>query len=120
MSWEPDQLRALNSARGRIVARAGKVLYEHSGRVDHSDCMLQLTMENGATILLSSGSDGESLGMSDTPWVDPFAEPLSNENREFVHISGKWTFFDESTQEDMAKLVGATLHAARPIRDKTG
>lgn len=117
MAWQQDQSRVLELVIGHTVARVGQILYEYNGVTNHSDCMLQLTMENGATILLSGGSDGASLRVSDEPWIDYFAEPLSEENREFVRTSGKWTCFDVSGQEHMAKLVGATLHAARPICD---
>ncbi len=117
---QPDRARVLVSAGGQTVAAVGQILYEHNGVINQSDCMLQLTMEDGSTILLSGGGDGASLRVDDKPWIDPFAGPLSEENHEFVRTSGKWTFFDVSAHEGMATLVGARLHAARPIRDETG
>lgn len=117
--WQPDQARVLESAKGQTVAAVGQILYAHNGVVNYSDCMLQLTMEDSSIVLLSGGSDGASLRVNDKLWIDPFSEPLSKENQAFVCTSGKWTFFDMSAQEGMAALVGARLHAARPIRDET-
>ena len=42
-------------------------------------------------------------------WTDPFAEPLSPENRDFVARSGKWKAFDVSHESNFGRLIGQRL-----------
>lgn len=58
---------------------------------------------------------GEALRISDTAWVDPFAEPLEETNRQYVRDVGKWTAFDVSNDEPYAPLHGSTVTALEPI-----
>jgi len=53
-------------------------------------------------------------------WVDPFREPLSEENRAYVESHGKWTAFDTSATPEMAPLVEQIVRRVLPIRDQAG
>ncbi len=115
MTQLPSQLAVLEAVVGQTVAAIGLIQYVYQDVVDDSDCFLQLTMKTGSVVLLSTGQGGELVRVDDKPWEDPFAEPLDDVNREYVRTSGKWPFFDVSTRDDMAPLIGEALHEIRPI-----
>ncbi len=92
------------------IVRVRRINYVRPGGArDVSEGPVEVALDNGAVFRLESGSDGESLRFAIGEWVDPFAEPLSPENREFVARSGKWTAFDVSGDQNIAKLFGARL-----------
>ncbi len=47
--------------------------------------------------------------MSFDTWADPFAEPLSHENAEFVRKAGKWTAFDLGAEPPYQELIGRVV-----------
>jgi hypothetical protein len=53
-------------------------------------------------------------------WEDPFAEPLSDENRDFVEKSGKWTAFDVSAEGAFATFIGDVLDTVEPVLAGSG
>jgi hypothetical protein len=69
---------------------------------------------------LDAGPDGESLAIRRSRWKDPFAEPLSLENRAFVERSGKWTAFDVSNDPLYRELVGQAVSSVEPLLTQTG
>jgi hypothetical protein len=76
---------------------------------------IELTFSDGSTVLFDVGTDGEALRLGETPWRDPFKEPLSPENRTFVDKSGKWTPFDVSGQPPYHALVGQSVLDVRLV-----
>jgi hypothetical protein len=76
---------------------------------------IELTFSDSSTALFDVGPDGEALRFEEARWRDPFTEPLSSENREFVERSGKWTAFDVSGQPPYAALVGQAVLDVQPI-----
>jgi hypothetical protein len=91
-----------------IVSRVRRINYvQPDGSRNASEGPIEFTLDDGGAVLrLESGADGESLRFRTGEWVDPFAEPLSPENREFVARSGKWTAFDVSADEDYRGVIG--------------
>ena len=55
-----------------------------------------------------------------TAWEDPFAGPLSAENRAFVEQSGKWAAFDVSAVGAFATFIGDVLASAEPVLGESG
>lgn len=70
---------------------------------------LEIELEGGLVIRFESGSDGESIRFRVGAWVDPFAGPLSEENRQFIKEAGKWSVFDLSDSEAYRLLVGKCI-----------
>jgi hypothetical protein len=70
---------------------------------------LEIVVESGATYNLDSGSDGESLAISLDAWRDPFAEPLSDENRLFIAESGRWIARVIAAEDVLGHLIGARV-----------
>lgn len=66
-------------------------------------------------MLLGNAADGETLRVQMEAWEDPFAGPLSDENRDFVEKSGKWTAFDVSAEGVFAMFIGDVLDTVEPV-----
>ena len=92
------------------VARVRCVNYvSPGGSRDANEGPVEVSLDNGVVFRLESGSDGESLRFAIGKWVDPFIEPLSPENREFVARSGKWTAFDVSGDQNFGRFIGQRI-----------
>jgi hypothetical protein len=93
------------------IARVRLINYvQPGGHRQVGEGPIEFTLDNGTVLRLESGSDGESIRLCVGEWTDPFAEPLTPENREFVARSGKWTAFDVSSEKDYSRLIGQTLN----------
>jgi hypothetical protein len=75
------------------ITRVRRVHYVYRGVPDTDFGPLELAFGD-RVVLLDNAADGEALRVRRQAWEDPFAEPLSGENRAFVEESGKWTAFD--------------------------
>ena len=117
---EQPGIDTLTPMVGRRIARIEQVFYVFKGAVDRSDCVLQLRMDDGSVVHFATGADGASLRVVVGSWVDPFPEPLSEENRAYVESHGKWTAFDTSATPEMAPLDGQIVRRVLPIRDQAG
>lgn len=97
----------LDNVLSSKIARVRRVNYVGpTGRCNPIEGPVEFTFDSGFTLRLESGADGESLRVFADEWADPFAEPLSPENREFIEISGKWSAFDVSELEGYKLLIG--------------
>jgi hypothetical protein len=110
---------SLTSAVGAAVQCVRRVHYVFNGRPDTDFGPVELTIGE-RVFLFDNAPDGESLRIIEHAWHDPFREPLSEENREFVERSGKWTAFDVSTLGPWAKLIGEPLADVEPITNEDG
>jgi hypothetical protein len=111
--------QSLIEAVGGQIQQVRRIHYVFNGRADTDFGPVELTVGE-RTFLFDSGPDGESLRIDERPWTDPFTEPLSAENREFVDKSGKWKALDVSTLGDWATLIGASLTEIEWITNNTG
>lgn len=105
---------------GRRVVAIEQAFYVFRGAIDQAHCLLQMRLDNGVTVHFWTRADGETVRIVATPWDDPFAEPLSAENRAFVEQSGKWTLFDTSTTPEMAPLRGQRIRQVFLVYDQRG
>lgn len=111
----------LLAATGRTVGRIEQAYYvTPEGERDTSDSKLELYFTDGSMIRLDSGPGSERLLVAPDPWIDPFIEPLSAVNAEFVANSGKWTKFDVSREPPASSYVGATVIDANCTDDVRG
>jgi hypothetical protein len=77
---------------------------------------IEFGLGDGSFLLFECGGSGEDLSVSRAPWIDPFVEPLSPENAEFVIRSGKWEALDlGSSVWSYRRLIGRTLDSMREI-----
>ncbi len=105
----------LSGLRGRVIRGIRRIMYEVGGEVISEAGPIELTFADDCLVLLDGGSDGESLLIKHSQWVDPFSEPLSVENRKYVAKSGKWTSFDVSKRTPYIGLVGERILGITPV-----
>ena len=110
----------IQSAVGRRIGRVERVFYTHGGTVDRTRGILQLGFDDGTSMHFRGGPDGASVVVETAQWSDPFAAPLSSENREFIEKSGKWTLFDVSNDDPYRELIGEELDSAEPLLHESG
>jgi hypothetical protein len=110
---------SLIDAVGTPIRRVRRIHYVYNGRPDTDFGPVELTIGE-RPFLFDNEADGESLRVTETAWADPFPEPLSTENREFVQRFGKWTAFDVSALGRWAKLIGQALSDVEGITDDGG
>ncbi|MCL1838585.1 MAG: hypothetical protein FWG47_04625 [Propionibacteriaceae bacterium] len=94
---------SLRESIGKSVAGVRRVHYVYREEIQQDvGGPLELTFTDGTTVVCDVGGDGETLAVANRAWVDPFAEPLSAENRAYVESYGKWTAFEGSGLLDCA------------------
>jgi hypothetical protein len=76
--------------------------------------------KTGAPFSWRIAGDGASVVAEEIAWVDPFVEPVSPENREFVDRSGKWEIFDVSADREFSSFLGKLLTVAEVAHDEHG
>lgn len=111
--------QSLANAVGATLQHVRRIHYVFDGRPDTDFGPVEITVGE-QVFLFDSGPDGESLRIEEGPWQDPFSEPLSEENREFVDQPGKWTAFDVSTLGLWARLVGEPLADVEAVTNVDG
>jgi hypothetical protein len=104
---------------GSRITRVRRVHYAYRGVPDTDFGPLELTFGD-RVVLLDNAADGETLRVRTEAWEDPFAGPLSVENRAFVEESGKWTVFDVSAQGAFATFIGDVLVGVEPVLAESG
>jgi hypothetical protein len=105
---------------GQRVARVFRIFYAFKGDVDRRCGALEIHFASGDVLLLDGQSDGESLALAWEPWTDPFAPPLSPENRAFVDQHGQWTRVDVSTEVPYRALVDDAIQSADLLHNPFG
>jgi hypothetical protein len=88
-------LRSLADLVGSRITRVRRVHYVYRGVPDTDFGPLELTFWQPVRPVRQRWR-WRTLRVRATAWEDPFAEPLSAENRAFVEKSGKWAAFDVS------------------------
>jgi len=107
---------------GDTVSRVSRLRYQVGDDIvsGANEGAVEITFGNGGTLFCESGPDGDTIRTQDTPWVDPFAGPLSPENEEYVRTSGKWTRYDVSGEKPFADLIGRRVADIAPVTGTTG
>jgi hypothetical protein len=106
--------------RSRQVSRVRRVLYEVAGSFRSDGGPLELTLDAHDSFLLQPAPNGEELAIRAGPWTDPFAPPLSPENKEYVSTHGKWTAIDVSAEAPYKKLLGVTAELVHTVVNPAG
>jgi hypothetical protein len=104
---------------GQTVTRIARVLYEYKGEIDPVDGALELELD-GHVVLFDGDADGERLRIRERAWEDPFKEPLSRENEEYVAEHGKWRLVDYSQQDPYTGFVGRPLTRVCLLENERG
>jgi hypothetical protein len=98
---------------GQIVGLA-RVFYVYKGAVEELDGELELRFPDRIA-RFRGGSDGEKLLIQDSPWVDPFVQPMSEVNTAYVESSGKWTRFEKTEDPPYSSFVGSRVIGVDPV-----
>ncbi len=109
--------QALLDCIGKIITKIETVDYCHRGVVYFDDCQLQLTMHDESLIRFLGASDGQTVVISDAPWVDPFAAQETPENNAYIEKHGKWAIFNRSTLAPWCAVVGRKFGNAEILVD---
>ena len=116
-----ESLRAkLASLVGKTILSIGRVHYVLARTTESDRGPIELTFSDSSIALFDVGPDGEALRLEEARWRDPFDEPLSSVNRDFVEKSGKWTAFDVSGEPPYVALIGQTVLDVQPILTEGG
>jgi hypothetical protein len=102
---------------GLTVISVRRIEYVAKATVGSSGGPFELRFANGEAVTFDAGANGETLSSTMGIWDDPFAEPLSDENRAYVDEVGKWTPIDVTHTEPFARIVGIPILEARQIRN---
>lgn len=98
-------LVALVGCSVQVIARR---FYTLGPEVDDTRGALHLAFSSDRVLNVDTAADW-TLVLADEPWVEPFREPLSDDNRRFIEAGGRWTAHDVSAQEPYRDLVGSRL-----------
>lgn len=121
MSAQPCARTLRDACNGQTIRRTRLMRYiGPDGLVDGEDVFLELHFETNKVVRLASGPNGETLRVDWDEWNDPFAEPLSPENRQFVMESGKWTAFDMSDMSPYSAFMGKRIERVEAVQNKFG
>lgn len=107
------RLGALPELVGREIERVRRIHYIFQGETNTSDGAVELTFADGDVALCDTAADW-SLQFFGTAWVDPFPEPLSDDDRARVDRYGRWIALDMTSREPYSWLAGETIRQAIP------
>jgi hypothetical protein len=114
------RLPVLEATLGQVIAKIRRIHYAVGLEIDTGTGSVELRFEMGDVLLLSAGSDAESLEISTHPWRDPFDGPLDFETMDFIKENGQYMAIDVSAQPEYAQLIGATVTDVEEIHGFTG
>jgi hypothetical protein len=103
-----------NACEGRAIESIRRVFFESEGVADRDVGPVEISFDDGSTVRLDAGGDGEALEVRRDPWVDPFDGFLSTENIADIERFGKWTLFDVSHEPAYIGLLGGTVTGIKP------
>ena len=98
---------------GREIARVRRLHYVFQDEVNTSDGPIELTFEDGESLLCDAASDW-TLDFYGKAWVEPLREPLSETDKAYVDRYGRWRAYDVTDQPMYRGLVGRTVRQALP------
>lgn len=97
---------------GERVRSLRRVLFCDGAQVRGSEGPFEVGFSDGRVLLFECGSSGADLRITESAWVDRFAEPLSAEHEELVVGCGKWEAFDlGSSVWSYRRLLGRVLES---------
>lgn len=100
----------LRRYREKRLTRVQRMHFVFDEVVDRSEGELQFEFDDGSVLLCEGDADGETIRFGDTAWPDPFADPLSGRDAEFVRVHGKWGLFDVSEEDPWNRIVGNVVY----------
>ncbi len=106
-------LELIQRRLGDEVVGVSRIFYCLGAEVNRSVGPVELEFASGGVLRFDCGSNGERLKVSAHAGQDPFAEPLSDENRRFVETHGKWTRC--TAPRDLRSPHGQVLDCVQPI-----
>jgi len=98
---------------GRRVTRVRRLHYVYRGETNTVDGPIELTFGDGFVVLIDASADWR-LEFYRGAWREPFRQPLSELDREYVDRYGKWAAVDVSGTAPYGSLIGGTIDQATP------
>ena len=98
---------------GRSIARIRRLHYTYQGETNSLDGPIELTFSDGSCVLCDTAADW-TLQFFDAPWNDPFLDPLSVVDREYLERYGKWGGHDVTGLAPYSWLVGERVRLVIP------
>ena len=116
---DPQIPGELDEAVGAVISAVRRHHYVFEGTVERTRGAIEFDFTNGRTILLDEAADGQSVRVTSERWVDPFREPLTAMNRDYVARSGKWTVFDVTGEAPYSLVVGQVVEGIDLVRNES-
>jgi hypothetical protein len=112
--------QSLQRFRGKRLCRVRRMHFVVDDVVDRSEGEVQFEFDDNSVLLCEGDTDGETIRLGDSPWPDPFSEPLSPDSEAFVRDHGKWVLIDVSAEAPWNRLIGSPVRGTSTIRTSDG
>lgn len=116
--WSPqnsEMWASLEQVIGRQIISVLINVYAINGIHKQDDTPLQINFLDASVIFLDNHSDGESLRVNKSGWIDPFNlqtdQKVENNRQEF----GRWIQKDVSREAPFEDLIGKIIKDVHPI-----
>lgn len=96
-------------AIGDRVREMHRLFFQWQGELDRRKGDLTLVYESGKVFRFSGTPHGYGLRVDYDRWVDPFAEPLDEENRQWVEQCGKLVEVCVNEEDEWRSFIGRKL-----------
>jgi hypothetical protein len=93
---------------GRQITGVRRLHYVFQGEVNASDGAIELAFSDGSVVMCEAAADW-TIEFHDAAWMEPFAEPLTDEDRVYLERYGRWSAYDVTAQAPYSWLIGETI-----------
>lgn len=100
---------------GKTLVEIHRVLDEFHGEIQKVDGYVQLSFDDDTTFLLTGSSDGNTLGIRNSPWNDPFQGELDDETLNWIEKYGKSILVDMADITPFNGMIGQAVRGMVPI-----
>lgn len=105
---------------GKAIIKIERLYYRKKDFIEKDKGAIQFSFNDGTVVYLDVDADSETLLIKKEKWEDPFIEPLSVENKDYVDNFGKWEIFDVSDCHEYRDLINRSVINVSSINDKSG
>ena len=114
---ETQIIDSVNGFLEHTVTRVERLRYMEAYEPNIDDGELTLWF-NDSVMRFAVEADGERIRFTQEPWTDPFVEPQSEVNSDYVAKHGQWVQVNVSLEVPYRSIVGARLVGILPISNQ--